>query len=153
MARTPTRWILLTAAGVAMAAVCGGAMAASMHWIIVHRAGASYVCLHYGAIGRGVNSSAPATRSPWSIDAWSAVRSDAGLVIWAPETTVFSSGQTRWWPLWPGVAAGLSLAAFSLLRSRLWHWSRCRGCGYKRVGLTYDLPCPECGVVPRPWRP
>ena len=69
------------------------------------------------------------------------------------ETTTFPNGSVRWYPLWPAIPAGILLAGFSLFRHRLWHWSHCRGCGYKRVGLTYDLPCPECGVVPRRSRP
>ena len=153
MARTPIRWILLTAVGIALSAGCAAAMMASTRWIISHRAGPSYVCLHYGSIGRGTDASAPATTSPWSIDAWSAARSDSVGIIWVPETTTFPNGSVRWYPLWPAIPAGILLAGFSLFRHRLWHWSHCRGCGYKRVGLTYDLPCPECGVVPRRSRP
>lgn len=153
MARTPIRWVLLTATGAAVSLACASAMVAGMAWMITHRQGASYTCLHYGAIGRGTDASKATTVSPWSIDAWTAVRSDAGTIIWRPETTGFANGQVRWFPLWPGIPIGLAISGFSLLRHRLWHWTHCRGCGYRRSGLTYDVPCPECGVVPRRWRP
>lgn len=153
MARTPIRWILLAATGVAVAVASGAGIVASTRWIVTHRAGPSFTCLHYGAIGRGTDASAPPTTSPWSMDAWSAVRSDSFGVIWVPETTSFPNGQVRWFPLWPGIPIGIFFAGISFSRHRIWHWSHCRGCGYKRSGLTYDLPCPECGVVPRRWRP
>ena len=149
----PIRWIMLIATGVAVAVVSGAGIVAGTQWIVTHRAGPSFTCLHYGAVGRGTDASSPPTNSPWSIDAWSAVRSDSFGIIWVPETTSFPNGQIRWYPLWPGVIVGILIAGISLLRHRRWHWSHCRGCGYKRTGLTYDLPCPECGIVPRRWRP
>jgi hypothetical protein len=153
MARTSIRWLVLTAAGVTMSVVSVAAMIAGTRWMITHRAGSSYTCLHYGAIGRGTEASSPTTASPWSMDAWTAVRLDAGSIVWMPETTGFANGEVRWFPLWPGIPCGLALAGASLLHQRRRHWTHCRGCGYRRVGLTYDLPCPECGVVPRRWRP
>lgn len=76
-----------------------------------------------------------------------------GQVRWLPR---FMRGSgtvppnVRWWtlelPLWPVVALAVFGAAWSWRRVLMIRRNGCRRCGYPRLGIPLDAPCPECGL-------
>lgn len=49
-------------------------------------------------------------------------------------------------PLWPVVAAAGAVALRAQWRVVQIRRSGCHRCGYPRVGIARDAPCPECGL-------
>ena len=121
----------------------------SHKWMVWYQPRSLTIALHYGAIGFVRDPSIRFTHSLWSAEAWHATRMSSPCTIWFPEVDSSDRTTRAWYPLWPLVAISGIMTLVGVTRPYLLHWTRCRGCGYRRAGITYDLPCPECGCIPK----
>ncbi|MFO0835051.1 MAG: hypothetical protein U0638_08785 [Phycisphaerales bacterium] len=83
-------------------------------------------------------------------DRWSRARVDWR---WMPEVL---SRRPAWGVTLPSWAPALAFGIIVLIvRRELSHPRRdgCPACGYPRLGLASDAPCPECGSLPTPGAP
>ena len=148
------RWRCVAVIGLASFLALYATWHVSHSWMIWYQPGSRLIALHYGAIGVFDDPGSKLNLSRWSVDAWHARRDVTPCTIWWPEVQVVGTRSVvySWYPIWPLVAAAGVVTLVGVARPRLLHWTRCRGCGYRRIGITYDQPCPECGEVPRTLR-
>lgn len=148
------RWRCVAVAGLLSFLALFAAWRLSHSWIVWYKPGRQMIAFHYGAIGLFDDPGSTLKLSPWSLDAWHAKQQASPCTIWWPEVQVAGSRSVvfSWYPLWPLVAAAGFVTIAGVVRPMLLHWTHCRGCGYRRMGITYDVPCPECGEIPRTLR-
>jgi hypothetical protein len=142
---TPSRWRMLTAIGVIITLAAAGVMYLGTAAMIWHHAGKRCIVLHYGAVGIIRGGGMLSKLDPLDGDAWHMEWHPAASLVTSYEHSTLGGADSIWIPLWPTVAAS---ALFSLGCAAMYlnlHWSICRRCGYRRHGLDYHSPCPECG--------
>jgi hypothetical protein len=149
MLASPQRLNLITSLCVVLSAASIAAFWASHRWMISYHVGHRCWSLHEGAINWIDSPSNPNMVSPWSGNAWKVSRDDTDSTIWWFESFRFTNAESTWAPMWPLIALSLAGTTLSIVKRTTLHWTLCRGCGYRRSGITYDLPCPECGTQPR----